>query len=305
MPTTQSGGGWFGGNDQSSMVGLPTTTTTSSTTTNYNSSTGVSSGIIQYIYYFFVLICILLLFLLIIHYTITPIFIMKPGGKGIIGIPGSDDSKVFWKESVNPKNPSSLVPVLDTEAGITGLAHGYSFMIDIQVDNPTANTGAPRILASRGGELIDPTKLTTPYTDSDSILKINPKFNICLALDKLTNDLTINVQTTDQRNPSVPYVETITIPNLPVAKSVRIGLMVSNKLVEVYINGYLIESKVLIYPLREQFGPFRPPLDSVSSTTARVRNLRIWRRMLGVSEFRSYGAAISLSLKNLPDSCSV
>ena len=125
-----------------------------------------------------------------------------------------------------------------------------------------------------------------------------------MALDKLTNDLLIYVQTTDSLNAAVPLLESITIPNIPVGKAVRIGVMMSNKLVEVYINGYLIESKLLSFPLREVYGSFQPPLDSISSSTARVFNLRIWRRMLGVSEFRSYGTGISLSLKDLPDSCS-
>ena len=292
----QSGGGWFG-LTENTMSGMPTT--------NYNSSTGVSSGIIQYIFYFFVLVCILLLFLLVIHYTITPIFITSPGGKGIVSIPGTDDSKLFWQVSTNTKTPTSLIPITDIDSGIGQLSQGYSFMVDIQVDNPTANTGAPRILLSRGDVPTDPLKLS-PSWDSkkDTILRFNPNFNVCVSLDSLTNDLLIQIQTTNPKTPSIPNIESVTIPNIPVGKAVRIGIMMSSNLVEVYINGYLIDSKVLMNPLREQYGSFQPPLDAISSNTARVSNLRIWRRMLGVSEFRSYGTAISLSLKELPDSCS-
>jgi hypothetical protein len=297
MPVTQSGGGWFGSTDDT-MSGM-------ATTTNYNSSTGVSSGIIQYIFYFFVLVCILLLFLLVIHYTITPIFILSPGGKGIVSIPGTDDSKLFWQVSTNTKTPTTLVPIMDIDSGIGQLTQGYSFMVDIQVDNPTANTGAPRILLSRGDVPTDPSKLSPPWNSTkDTILRFNPNFNICLSLDSLINDLLIQIQTTNPKTPSIPNIESITIPNIPVGKAVRIGIMMSSNLIEVYINGYLIDSKVLMNPLREQYGSFQPPLDIISSNTARVSNLRIWRRMLGVSEFRSYGTAISLSLKALPDSCS-
>jgi len=296
MPATQSGGAWFGSSDNT-LVGMPNT--------NYVSSTGVSSGIIQYVFYFFVLVCILLLFLVVIHYTITPVFITTPGGRGVVPIPGNDDSKLFWQISTNTSKPTSLIPITDVDSGLGQLSKGYSFMVDIQVDNPTANTGAPRILLSRGDVPSDPAKLVPSWdATKDTILRFNPNFNVCLSLDGLTNDLLIQVQTANPSTPSIPNIESVTIPNIPVGKAVRIGIMMSSNLVEIYINGYLIESKVLMNQLREQYGSFQPPLDEISSNTARISNLRIWKRMLGVSEFRSWGSAISLSLKALPDSCS-
>jgi len=265
--------------------------------TTYYSNSGVNSGVIQYVYYFILLIIILLLVLVVVNYTIYPVFRTKPGGKGFIPIPGSDDSKTFWKDGKN----IGVIESVNTPLG--SIHQNYSFMLNIQIDNPTANTGSPRILLTKGDEL-----KSSILDNTDTILKINPNFNVCLYLDKLTNDLNITVQTvtSSSSNNQLPNIETITIPNLPVRKQVCLGVMVGNKLLEVYINGFLIRSKVFMGTLRDVAGPFRPPSDAILSTTARVGNLRIWNRPLSSYEFRIYSTTsiVNFSLKDLPDSSS-
>jgi len=315
-PSIQRGGGWFGSSTNTGInytkfytSSTPTgmgfsnpfssmSNPFSSGSTNYTSEAGVNSGVIQYLYYFIGLLIVILLVLVIVNYTFYPIFRTAPGGKGFIPIPGSDDSKLFWVTS------TMVNTIKEGTTPVSGLYQNWSYILDIQVDNPTANTGAPRILFSRGEQ---PIKLTTPFRDNDTILKILPKFNTVIYLDKLTNDLYISIQTLSSTNSTQKQVlvESIPIANIPVRKSVRIGVMIASNVLEVYVNGYLVRSKTFTASVRNITGDFHPPSDPIVSSTARVKNLRIWNRTLTSAEFRSYGGASDFDIKDIPDSCAV
>jgi hypothetical protein len=283
MPS-QRGGGLFSSNEYTSN------------NYSYSSDSGVSSGVIQYVYYFIVLTIVVLLILVLVNYTVVPIFRTTPGGKGFIPIPGSDDSGLFWKTSKDIK------PIEDIKTPIATKHENWSYMLDIQIDNPTANTDTPRVLLIRGEPII---KKPPRYTENDTIIKLIPTFNTAIYLDRFTNDLYVSVQTSMQHTATnQTLVESVIVPNIPVRKSVRIGVMVGSKVLEVYVNGYLLRSKTFTEPLRAISGSFYPPSDTLLSNTARVQNLRIWNRPLSPSEFRSYGEALDLNLKDLPDSCS-
>jgi hypothetical protein len=276
MVKSQTGGALFGANDY----------------TNYTSDTGVNSGVIQYLFYFGTILIVGLIILVIVNTTLYPIFKTRPGGQGLVPLPGSDSSKLYWKSD------KDIHIIQDTASPLGSTVSNWSFLLDIQVDNPTSNTNTPRILFTRGALLTAPTE---PYTAQDTILKLANNFNVCVWLDRMTNDLFIAVLTVeDQQN----FVETVKIPNIPVRKAVRLGCMVGSRVLEVYINGYLIKSKTYNRSLRTAVGSLQPPNDSILSSTARVRNLRIWSTPIPPSEFRSYGSAPDFDLKALPDSCS-
>jgi hypothetical protein len=263
---------------------------------NYMVDTGVNSGVIQYLFYFIMLTIIILLVLVLVHYLVTPIFITKPGAKGYIPLPGSDDSAVYWKTA------QDTVPISDTSTPIGNSIQNYSFTLDIQVDNPTANTQSPRVLLVRGPQL---KSFTGIYTDQDTIQRVISDFNVIVYLDRMTNDLNVCVQTTSGSGTNqTVFLENILVPNLPVRKTVRLGVMVGNKVLEVYINGWLARSITYSNSLKAVVGDFQPPLGNVVATTARVRNLRLWNRILSPAEFRHYGKAEDFDLKDISDSCS-
>lgn len=292
MPSTQKGGEWpFNGtyNPGGSSYYNPLTYQFESTTME----NGMSSGVLQYVFYFIMIVIFLVFILVLVHYTIMPIFILNPGGKGIIPLPGSDDSKLFWQ------TPSSLAIIQDTATPLGSLIENWSFMLDIQVDNPTANTDKPRILFTRGQTLVPS---NSPYLATDTILTINPSFNVCVFLDRLTNDLYVSVQTTQKKGKS-PSVETIVVPNIPVGKSIRLGVFVGSRILEVYVNGYLVRSKAFPDSLVSVTGPLQPPLDTILSGTARVANLRVWKRPVSPAEFRSYGIGSDFSTVAIQDTC--
>jgi hypothetical protein len=263
---------------------------------NYTAETGVNTGVIQYLYYFIAFTIIVVLLLVLIHFAVSPIFRTRPGAPGYIPLPGSNDSEVYWEK------PQAIRTLTDTETSLGTKTFDYSVILDIQVDNPTANTDYPRILFSRGELIPTPTE---PYTNSSTILSIAPNYNLLMYLDRMTNDLNVSVQTSvSGQGGNIQVVpENITIPNLPVGKAVRIGIMVGNGMFEVYVNGYLLKTKTFANSIRSVRGNCQPPFDNVLSATARVRNLRLWGRPLAASEFRAYGGADDMDRKGLPDSC--
>jgi hypothetical protein len=258
-------------------------------------NTSVNPGVVQYLFYFVALVIVLLLVLILVHYTIRPIFKLRPGGQGYIPLPGSDDSKRFWTDITKP-----LANIQEVDSGLNSQYDNWSMMLDIQVDNPTANTGLPRVLFTRGQFAPE---LETSIKENDTIMALNPVFNTIIYLDKLTNDLYITVQTVSPENISKYSLESAMIPNVPVGKAIRLGLMIGSHVLEVYVNGYLAHSRTYVNSIRGVAGPIQPPSEQIFNHTARVFNLCLWKRPLSPAEFRSYGTAKSLGLQDIPDSC--
>jgi hypothetical protein len=263
---------------------------------SYTTETGVSTGVIQYLYYFIMLTVIVLFILILVNYLITPIFRTTPGGKGFIPVPGMDDVTVYWK---NEKNIKILK---DMEIGLGSTTENWSYIVDIIIDNPTSNTDYPRVLLTRGNLMATPSGL---FKENDTIRTIAPNFNTIVYLDRLTNDVNVAVQLVQGSGSSqTTVVEQIQIPNVPVRKPIRLGVMVGSKVLEVYVNGMLVRSKTYTLPVRAATGDIQPANDTILSSTARVANLRVFNYPLSPAQFRAYGGPDSIPLKALPpDSC--
>jgi hypothetical protein len=261
--------------------------------TNYTMENGVNSGILQYVYYFILLTILLIFVLTLVHFTVYPIFKTRPGGDGIISVPGADDAKLFWKDAKD-------IRTVTQEESIGNITENWSFLLDIQVDNPTANTNHPRVLMYRGPSVQEPAT-TLVYGESSTILNIVPNFNTIVYLDRLTNDLNISILLTTNANESA-MIENIIIPNIPVRKAVRVGVMIGSRVMEVYINGYLAKSKTYTRSPKEITGGIQPPFANILDSTATVGNLRLWNRTLSPAEFRSFGLPTDFAMKDIPDS---
>jgi hypothetical protein len=149
------------------------------------------------------------------------------------------------------------------------------------------------------------TPFSGTWKEEDTILKLNSNFNLMIYLDRIKNDLFVSTLTVNPTNAADSYIETVDIANIPVRKTIRLGVMLGSRVMEVYINGYLVKSKTYTNPLRSVVGQFQPPSDAILSSTARVRNFRLWKRPLSPSEFRSYAGAEQFDLKEIADSCVV
>ena len=256
-------------------AGTTAGTTTGSYTTKYNiGSAGAGTGssiarILSYVLAIFVVIMVILLF---INFFITPIFRLRPGGPGIIPVPGFDDGKLFW-------NKNSAGQILNKNLPIASQSFGYTMNLDVFVQNPLQFSRHPRVFFSRGG-----TKTETP--SGDTLLGVLSNYNIVAGLLPDTNDLIVSVLNKDDN------MESIIVPNIPIQEPFRLSMVVMEQALEVYINGHLMRTRSFGAPPKSVDGDIYPAA-GIEANTVLVRNLKIWSRILTTSEIRQASPALS------------
>lgn len=243
----------------------PVSTGTYKTVTNNSSAGAKPSGIGRILSYVLAIFIVIMVILLFIHFFITPIFKLRPGGSGIIPIPGFDDGMLFW-------NTTSAGQVLNSDTPIQSQSFGYTINLDVFIENPLQFSQYPRIFFSRGA-----VKKSQPT--GDTILGILDNYNIVAALSSDTNDLIVSVLNTSNN------MENIVIPNAPIQEPFRLTMVVMEQAMEVYINGHLMRTRTFAAPPKDVKGDIYPAT-GVEANIVKDRNLKIWSRILSVSEIR-------------------
>lgn len=238
--------------------------------TKYNANTGsagsgVPSSIGRILSYLLAIFVVIMVILLFINYFITPIFRLRPGGPGIIPVPGFDDGKLFW-------NKTSPGQILDKDLPISAQTFGYTINLDVFVENPLQFSTSPRLFFSRGATRKE-------RTSGDTLLGVLDNYNIAAALLPDTNDLIVSVLNKDNN------MESVVIPNIPIQEPFRLSMVVMEQAMEVYINGHLMKTRTFIAPPKDVKGDIYPAA-GVEANVIKVRNLKIWARLLTVSEIR-------------------
>lgn len=206
---------------------------------------------------------ILAIILLFVHFTIRPIFQFTPGGSGIIPIPGFSDGKLYWKKA------KDVSPLTEATMGISTIpSQNWSFTLDLFIQNPTT-LSANYIPVFLREEII--AVGTGPTT--------NAKSNAHIYLIPGTNDLVVG--TTNAAN----NVEDVVLSNVPVQTPFRVGVVILDVAMEVYVNGRLMKTRVFDAPPGNFTGRFLPP-QGAAADLVKVRNLQIWTRPLTASEVR-------------------
>lgn len=232
-------------------------------TTNYNTSQSASaSSYIGYIVSIFVVIIVILLFL---HYFITPIFQLNPGGPGVIPVPGMKDSKLYWT-----KQPAQSL--MDTDTILGTQSSNWSFCLDFFIEEPLTISKSPRILFQRGGEM-------NKNPTSPTLTGIAPNYNVCIALAPDTTDMIVSTLNIDNN------MESVIVQNVPVQTPFRIGVVLMENIMEVYVNGMLYKTRKFSRPIKQTHGLFVPPTGDMQSL-GKVMNLQIWKRVISPSEMR-------------------
>lgn len=225
----------------------------------------------QYLMYFISILVVLFAILMFIHYFITPIWQLNPGGSGIIPLPGFNDAKVYWT------NVKDEQPLYDLTGGIAPTASNWSMSLDIFISDAIGHVSSPRILFARYPSSVGPVPVPTSsifLTDSLS------EYNIAMALMPSTNDLIVSTMNVNNNS------EDVIIPNVPIQKPFRIGVILFNTMMEVYVNGMLYKTKQFSAPIKTIDGVFRPTPSSNINNTVKVKNLIIWKRTVTASEMR-------------------
>jgi hypothetical protein len=241
------------------------------TYTNYtgvsnNSSSKMWTYLKQGLAYLFGIGIIIFIIMLFIHFFITPIFSAQPGAPGIFTLPGLDNGVLFWNKSSPEVIPNSALPIQNIE-------YGYSFIIDIFIINPHVHFSThPRILFRRGGTLKE-----TPT--GNTLEGIIDNYNIVGALLPDTNDLLISVLNTNN------HTENVIISNVPVQEPFRLGVVVMNQAMEVYVNGHLMKTRAFSAPPKSVKGDFYP-LSGRETPLAKLQNFKVWDSILSSPEIR-------------------
>ena len=253
--------GFFSGTSNTSSSWLSSAST-------FNSNSTISS-VGQVTTYILATLVIMLFVLIIVHFFITPIFQLRPGGPGMIPVPGGDDGVVFWNNGNHPQ-------ILDNQLPIAGSSWGYSLILDMFIQNPLQFSNKYRILFSRGA-----VRKSAP-TGADTFLGILDTYNLVVALKPDTNDLVVSVLSGSSYTKNE---ENVVISNVPVQQSFRLGIVVMENALEVYMNGHLVKTRKYDYNIQSVTGP----IDSATpqeSTIVLFPLLKIWNRILSTSEMR-------------------
>ena len=231
----------------------------------FGTTSVVRSSLARILSYILAIIIILLVILLFIHFFIKPIFKLHPGAPGIIPVPGTDDGKLYW-------NRTSAGQIMNKDLPIANRSYGYSMNLDIFIQNPLQFSKHPRILFSRGA-------IRKEHPEGDTLLGILSRYNIVSALLPDTNDMIVSVLNKDYN------MENIIVPNVPIQEPFRLGVILMESALEVYINGHLMKTKTFMAPPLDVHGDIYPA-SGIEANMALVRNLKLWPRILTTSEIR-------------------
>jgi hypothetical protein len=244
-----------------------------------STGSGKGSGIVQILSYIFAIFIVIMVILLFIHFFITPIFKLRPGSPGIIPIPGLDDGKLFWHKT-------NAGQIMNKDLPIAAQTFGYTINLDVFVQNPLQFARHPRIFFSRGA-----TRMETP--SGDTLLGILSNYNLVAGLLPDTNDLIVSVLNKDNN------MESIVIPNIPVQEAFRLSMVVMEQALEVYVNGQLMRTRSFSAPPKSVEGDIYPAA-GVEANIVKVKNLKIWARILTTSEIRAAKPPLSNDFGNTP-----
>jgi len=222
----------------------------------------------------FIVVMIVLVF---VHYTIRPVFKSGSGSgngndqPGFIPTPTlNQGDKVFWQT----KRDVSQLPVSQTPIGSSSSGTAYSLTLDIQIDDAHQYNNLPRIIFYKGGSL---NKVIPKNSAAVTAASMVQDLSIVFALTRDTNDLQVAVVTTDNN------LEGVLLYNVPLRKPFRVGVILSEKSLEVYTNGLLTRTKALTAPPKTVSGSFWPS----SLSGIQLRNLHIWPSVISPSEMRA------------------
>ena len=147
-------------------------------------------------------------------------------------------------------------------------------IMDVFIQNPLQFARHPRVFFSRGALN---TKMVVP--SGDTLLGMYTQYNLVAALLPDTNDLLVSVLNKDHN------MENIVIPNVPIQEPFRLGIILMEKALEVYINGHLMKTRTFAAPPLDAKGDILPA-QGIEANIVLTRNLKIWSRILTTTEIR-------------------
>ena len=239
---------------------LPSFSVPSFATTD--SSTMVQTAF-TYLFYLSITAFVIFLILIIVHYTYTPIFSFSAGDGGYIKLAsGVSDSQIAWEEE--PPGSSLITKFTNV------LPCGFTVSLDIFVDKDLSLSNMERMILYRGK--------TTVIPDATKTLQANyAESNLLVYLQKDTNDLVVSAITSDATGTFVESAPTVL--NVPIRQPFRVTAVYLPNLLEVYMNGRFVGSRVLKGKPLQTATQFLPPPEQFQQTV-KILDVSYWARPL-------------------------
>lgn len=212
--------------------------------------------------------------ILAISFFITPIIKLRPGDPGLIYLPLKDDGVLFWPKGKDNEIDNKLLPISE-------VSYNYSLMMDVLIQDPNAFSRNIRLIFARA-----PTYQSTTPTSSTIPTELLSNYNLMVGLMPDTNDMIVSVLNKDSNS------ENAIIQNIPIQEVFRLGIVVMENTLEVYINGHLVKTRSYLSPPKAITGSITGGAGK-DITVAKLRNLKIWNRVLRTAEIRESPPRIS------------
>ena len=226
-----------------------------------------SSTMIQtaftYLFYLSITAFVIFLLLIIVHYTYTPIFSFSAGDGGYIKLAsGVADSQIAWED----EPPGSTLITKFTNI----LPCGFTVSVDVFIDKDLSLSNMERMILYRGKRTVVPDKTKT--------LQANyPESNLLIYLQNDTNDLVVSAITSDATGTFVESAPTVL--NVPIRQPFRVTAVYLPNLLEVYMNGRFVGSRVLKGKPLQTATQFLPPPEQFQQTV-KILDVSYWARPL-------------------------
>ena len=219
-----------------------------------------SGGFMSFFFYLSSSLFIIFLLLTFIHFTIYPIF----GKLATSPSTTSDIQKAWVKVPPKPSEPAGLtIPTSST-------FNEYTVSFEINMKTMYSALQSPNIILYRSA-----TQITAPTLTDFSAS------NLIVYGDVNKNDIKIVAMTTAGAPETVA-----TLTNIPLGKTFRLTIVYMPTYIEVFMDGKLVATHILVGTPLPSTTDFWPPPSSVSSSI-QVGYLQYWPRALSVSDIQT------------------
>lgn len=222
--------------------------------------------------------CLLLFIVLMtIHFTIRPIFSFLPGDGGVISMPVATTEQLAFSKGPAP---------VDVSCNITNIvSKNYTLSLDVFLSSGFYTTSVPRVLLYLSDKQINMAGTDT----TDSLLTRFPATNVFIWVDSVKNDVYVSAVGVDGAGTS-HLLNSKPIENVPLREPFRIAIVVASGFIEIYMNGELVQTMNLGYPLKNIDGTtksyyFATPMPVFNSV--QVANISYWNNILSSKTIRA------------------
>jgi hypothetical protein len=229
---------------------------------------------------------LLFLVLVLVHFTIRPVFRFIPGGKGVIGVPGTSDDVVYWNTKRQPASSASAPPESDNLAAYPFI-NNFSFSVDLYVRRLTDTDRKNRLILFKTNRRSS--ELSAPPSSSTLADYMSENSSLILYLTD-TNDLVVTMFSGGVPTQyASPYIK-----NVPLYTPFRVSVVVEDKTFTVYLNGkqtfqrvsptpFALNSKSAALTGQQRF--YAPPAWADSPTKSIfLQNFHVWPRAITYDE---------------------